>query len=60
MEKTNQNNFTFQNVNTSKCKIRNVRVQQHYCLLLPCWSEGDWRRTHFKSSYDFYDKGVTL
>ena len=29
MERTNQKNFTFQNVNTSKCKIRNVRVQQH-------------------------------
>ena len=33
MEKTNQNIFTFQNVNTSKCKIRNVRVQQHNLLL---------------------------
>ena len=29
IKKTNQNIFTFQNVNTSKCKIQNVRVQQH-------------------------------
>ena len=29
MEKTNQKIFTFQNVNTSKCRIRNVRAQQH-------------------------------
>ena len=28
IKKTNQNIFTFQNVNTSKCKIQNVRVQQ--------------------------------
>ena len=33
IEKTNQKNFTFQNVNTSKCKIGNVRVQQHYLTL---------------------------
>ena len=29
IKETNQKIFTFQNVNTSKCKIRNVRVQQH-------------------------------
>ena len=57
---SNQKIFTFQNVNNLKCKIPNIRVQQHNRLLLPCRSEGDWRRTHFKSSYDFYDKGVTL
>ena len=29
IKKTNENLFTFENVNTSKCKIQNVRVQQH-------------------------------
>ena len=29
MEETIQKIFTFQSENTSKCKIRNVRVQQH-------------------------------
>ena len=29
MERNNQKNFTFQNVNTLECKIQNVRVQQH-------------------------------